>query len=336
VARINKIRATSYRKQLRLAKQFDIKLKSSVLGSDVTNFCLSQLKKRNIQPKGRRYTTDEKVLALALFKQSGRAYSKLRKMFALPTRQTMMAMLNKVPINAGFNQAIFDNLKDAALKLNSRNKMCALIFDEISIMPHIDYIKNSDEFYGFATDTPDIKIADHVLVFYICGIFKKWQQPIYFSFSSSSTKSFVIVDVLKQFIGEIQKCGLKIIATICDQGTANQAGINTLLNESRSIYNSRKLPVKRRIIVQNEEIIPLFDTPHLLKGIRNNLLTKDLIWECNGEIVKGEWNHILQAYLTDQPCGDLRALPKINDLHVIPEKIPKMKVICNKNNIIVV
>jgi hypothetical protein len=59
-------------------------------------------------------------------------------------------------------------------------------------------------------------------------------------------------------------------------------------NESRSIYNSRKLPVKRRIIVQNEEIIPLFDTPHLLKGIRNNFLTNDLIWECNGEIVKGE------------------------------------------------
>jgi hypothetical protein len=125
----------------------------------------------------------------------------------------------------------------------------------------------------------------------------------------------------------IQKCGLKIIATIFNQGAVNQAGINTLLNESRSIYNSRKLPVKRRIMVQNEEIIFLFDTPHLLKGIRNNLLTKDLIWECNGEIVKGEWNHILQAYLTDQPCGDLRALRKINDLHVIPEKIPKMKVI---------
>jgi hypothetical protein len=81
VARINKIRVTSYRKQLRLAKQFDIKLKSSVLGSDATNFCLSQLKKRNIQPKGRRYTTgtDEKVVALVLFKQSGRAYSKLKK-----------------------------------------------------------------------------------------------------------------------------------------------------------------------------------------------------------------------------------------------------------------
>jgi hypothetical protein len=78
VARINKIRATSYRKQLRLAKQFYIKLKSSVLGSDATNFYLSQLKKRNIQPKGRRYTTDEKVVALALFKQSGRAYSKLK------------------------------------------------------------------------------------------------------------------------------------------------------------------------------------------------------------------------------------------------------------------
>lgn len=29
--------------------------------------------------------------------------------------------------------------------------------------------------------------------------------------------------------------------------------------------------------VEDMEIIPLYDPPHLIKGIRNNLLTKDLI-----------------------------------------------------------
>jgi hypothetical protein len=59
-----------------------------------------------------------------------------------------MSMSNKVPINAGLHKLVFGNLKQAASKLNSRDKMCALIFDEMSIMPHIDYDKGTDKFYG--------------------------------------------------------------------------------------------------------------------------------------------------------------------------------------------
>jgi CRISPR/Cas system-associated endonuclease/helicase Cas3 len=154
-----------------------MKLKGTVLGDDAINFCLAQLRKRNVKPKGRKYTTEDKILALAFYKQSGRAYSKLREFFALPTRQTIMSMLNKVPINAGFNKLIFDNLKESASKLNSRDKMCALIFDEMAIMPHIDYDKSTDKFYGFQDfgDSQNFEIADHVLVFYLRGLFRKWQ-----------------------------------------------------------------------------------------------------------------------------------------------------------------
>jgi hypothetical protein len=140
-ARASKKRATQYRERLKMAMNFDIKLRNTVLGNDAINFCLAQLKKRNVQVKGRRYTTDEKIFASALFKQSGRAYTKLRQIFALPTRQTMMGMLNKVPITAGFNKVIFQNLKNAVSKLSNRDKLCTQIFDEMSIMPHIMKLK---------------------------------------------------------------------------------------------------------------------------------------------------------------------------------------------------
>jgi hypothetical protein len=42
-------------------------------------------KKRDVKLKGRKYTTENKILALAFYKQSRRAYSKLREFFALPT-----------------------------------------------------------------------------------------------------------------------------------------------------------------------------------------------------------------------------------------------------------
>jgi hypothetical protein len=118
---------------------------------------------------------------------------------------------------------------------------------------------------------------------------------------------------------------LKIVTTICDQGRQpNQAAINILLKESDK---ERGQQSRRRIItVENQSIIPLYDPPHLIKGIRNNLLTKNLIWEVDGEILTAKWKHITKTYHHDEACGELRPLHKITDLHVIPEKIAKMKV----------
>jgi hypothetical protein len=46
----------------------------------------AQSKKRDVKPKGHKYTTENKILVLAFYKQSRmRAYSKLREFFALPT-----------------------------------------------------------------------------------------------------------------------------------------------------------------------------------------------------------------------------------------------------------
>jgi hypothetical protein len=124
----------------------------------------------------------------------------------------------------------------------------------------------------------------------------------------------------------MQNCGLKILVTICDQGQPKQSAINCLLKESTKSYIEKGQEVKRRIVFRNEEIIPLYNPPHLIKGVRNNMITKNLIWEVNGEVLVAKWKHIKEAYFNDAACGELRVLHKITDLHVIPAKIKKMKV----------
>jgi hypothetical protein len=99
------------------------------------------------------------------------------------------------------------------------------------------------------------------------ALFKKWQQPIYFAFSSSATKPSVLVDLIKFLVQEIQNCGLKILVTICNQGQPNQSAINFLLKECTKSYTEKGQEVKRTIVLGNEEIIPLYDTPHLIKII---------------------------------------------------------------------
>ncbi|KAL1492252.1 hypothetical protein ABEB36_012729 [Hypothenemus hampei] len=85
------------------------------------------------------------------------------------------------------------------------------------------------------------------------------------------------------------------------------------------------------IILNERKIIPLYDPPHLIKGIRNNLLTKNL--EVNYKSIKqGEnreiasWDIIERAYKIDTTDTFNRLMPKITEEHIIKRKIKKMRV----------
>lgn len=67
----------------------------------------------------------------------------------------------------------------------------------------------------------------------------------------------------------------------------------------------------------------IYDPPHLIKGLRNNFLSKDIKYE--NKISK--WSDIVDVYKTDCNHAQSRLLHKLNDEHVLPEKIKKMKVI---------
>lgn len=76
------------------------------------------------------------------------------------------------------------------------------------------------------------------------------------------------------------------------------------------------------IAINGHLLSVIYDPPHLIKGLRNNFLTKNVKYE--GKISK--WDDIVNVYKTDCNHAQMRLLPKLNDEHVIPEKIKKMKV----------
>jgi hypothetical protein len=89
----------------------------------------------------------------------------------------------------------------------------------------------------------------------------------------------------------------------------------------------RKGEVERHDVIKigKSIVIPLFDPPHLLKCIRNNLLTKNLKFVLDSQRV-AKWSHIEDAYFIDRSSGNLRAMPKLTDPHVVLNKIKKMSV----------
>lgn len=83
------------------------------------------------------------------------------------------------------------------------------------------------------------------------------------------------------------------------------------------------------ITIDDQDIIPLFDPSHLLKGIRNTLLDSDLEFDCaeGTERKFASWEIIEQAYymnLTEH--SGYRLMPKITAEHVVKDQVQRKKV----------
>lgn len=143
--------------------------------------------------------------------------------------------------------------------------------DVIKSVPDIGHLRTAD-------------IADHVLVLMLKGIYKQWKQPVCFTFSSGPVKSITLKTLIQEVIQATQETGLKVIATVCDQGAANSAAINILIKTRKEAYVEAGIQDEYfGFLVNNYEIIPLYDVPHMFKGVRNNLLSKNLHFNYKGK-----------------------------------------------------
>lgn len=60
-------------------------------------------------------------------------------------------------------------------------------------------------------------------------------MPLGYGFCNSATRSIQLVRCIKQWLSIIIKCGLKPVATVCDQGGPNIAAINMLIQEANDM-----------------------------------------------------------------------------------------------------
>ncbi|RZC37268.1 hypothetical protein BDFB_013887, partial [Asbolus verrucosus] len=150
-------------------------------------------------------------------------------------------------------------------------------------------------------------------------------------------KSPNMAKYIKATIHEVQAIGLKVVATICDQ--FNKPAINLLIEESRSeLARQGEQHHTYSSFINGEEVMPLYDPPHLLKGIRNNMLNGDVHFKWRSKTYEvAKWEHIIKLYEldgklehgidpTDVNVSDYRMLNRLTDAHVYPNVIKKLKV----------
>ncbi|CAH0555047.1 unnamed protein product [Brassicogethes aeneus] len=238
--------------------------------------------------KGRRYTENDKVFALALLKQTGPAYKYLSNIFSLLSRQTILKFLSKITIRHGFNNVIFDALKAESKNFkNDLDKYGMLILDEMSILTQLGYNRKDDKVVGFdTTETDSSEFANHAQVFMVRGIRQRWKQPMLINFHAGPAKSLYIANTIKTLVKKLKEAGFIVCSVICDQGTNNCAALSSLVKQTREekLRRGEEMDISEFFFeVDGQKIIPLFDPPYLIKCVRNNLLKNNLVYFSNGK-----------------------------------------------------
>lgn len=129
-------------------------------------------------------------------------------------------------------------------KMSEKDKVCILMWDEVSIQPKVTYDTHNDIICGLEDwgNYRTGKVADHALAFMLRGLHSGWKMPISFSFCYKQTNTAQLVRCIKEHIKKISDSGFYIIATVCDQGSSNVAAINDLLLRTKMKRNFEERP----------------------------------------------------------------------------------------------
>lgn len=269
----------------------------------------------NRKKKGYRWSYEDKGLALSLFHASPKAYKLIHKLFILPSIATLKRTMSKIAVYAGFNINILEALKAKLDTMPKGSELCLVAFDEMAIKESVVYNPERDEVEGFEDFGVKGKtqyIANHATVFLVRGLVYKWKQTVGYVLSSGPINSNVLHGLLLECLDNVQTAGLDVKVIIADQGSNNRSMFERYCGATAN---------KPYFEHNGKQIFIMYDPPHLLKNVRNNLKkTGFLIGE--SEIL---WSHIEMFYRFDSQ-NPVRMAPKLSRKHIDPPPFAKMSV----------
>lgn len=186
------------------------------------------------KPKGRRFTQEDKVLVLALYKRSPSGYRLMHSLLILPSITTVKRHCSRIELDTGINDNITKLLKETTSSMqNEKEKVSLLMWDEASLKANLWYSYEKDKIIGFEDfgRRRTSKFADHILVFMIRGLEKNTKFPLSYYFCNAQTTYAQLIECTTENVQLINGCGLELVATVCDQGSSNMKAIKELRKE---------------------------------------------------------------------------------------------------------
>lgn len=291
-----------------------IKYASNYLTDIQLKLFASQIRLGKVMKKGRRYTKTDASFALALHHKSPKAYRFMSKIFALPAVRTLRSWLHSFEFKIGWNECIFKQLKEKADIMDKKDRVCVLMFDAVAIKSGLYYNTSKDKMEGIedlGMYGRSDKVAKYAMVFMVRGLAHKWKQTLGYFLFNSSIKPDTLKNMILNCLTKLQEANLIPKVVICDQDVTN-----------RSVFSKLDISPSSPSIIHNEEDIYFFyDSPHLLKSVRNNFMKYNI--SINNDTAK--WHYIRTFYEKDKEMN-IRLAPKLTDKHIYCNTFDKMRV----------
>ncbi|CAG4957376.1 unnamed protein product [Colias eurytheme] len=294
----------NFRKKLIDIDNFEFKSENAKI------FTKMQLRKQQTKWK-----TSEKNFCLSLYYKSPSMYRHLIKMgLILASPSTIKRWLQRNSCFPGVSKTCFENVKKKFEHASIKEKACVVCFDEMSIMTCLEFNEKHDQIEGFEdygkghrTD----KKAKSVLVFVARGLYVKWKIPLAYFLAHTNVKTEHLKNIIKSVLQKCMESGLLPKAIVCDQGTTNVSALKGMGVNADTPY----------FYIQGSKIFSIFDVPHIMKNLRNNLLTNNFIWD--GKEVS--FKDVVNLYNIDKN-NKSKSIKKITPSHLNPNSFEKMKV----------
>lgn len=184
--------------------------------------------------KGRRFTKNQKIICLSIYKLSTKVYKFLESIFICPSIRSLRRFPCKLNLYTGINANLIEHLKTQVSTIKTeREKAAALMWDEFSVRPFVSYDSKRDFILGFEDfgTKRTSKFADHVLVFMLRCLNTGAKKAISYYFPNNGAAWEQLIVCIKENVRAVKKTGLKLMLTICDQGPSNCKAINELKDQ---------------------------------------------------------------------------------------------------------
>ena len=186
--------------------------------------------------------------------------------------------------------------------------------DELSLKTNLFYDVKNDRIVGledFGCGTQTNKVANQALVLLIRSISGKWKRPLGYALVNGGCPREEMEELMKDAIDKVEGIGLNGAVVMSDMGS-NFQSLATHLGVT---------PEKPWFLHNGQKYFLMFDPPHLIKCIQNNLMNyKFQFGKCTAQ-----WQDIVEFFNKDKKLP-IRAAPKITEKHIRPNNFCKMKV----------
>ena len=252
----------SYGKKARENKALEDALQK--LPKNLANFIRMQMKLHLRKKHGRRYSSEMKSIAISLYHASGKAYRLLSKLFILPEKSSIHRYISKLPSSTGISQAALKIIEKRVKQMSRRDKLCTLCMDEISLKTHLFYTIKSDKIIGLEDFSlyRTNKVASSAVVLLLRSISGNWKQPVAYYLVNGGCPRDELESIMKGAIDRVESIGLNVVAVLSDMGS-NFHSLALHLNIA---------PEHPWFIHNDKKYFVMFDPPHLIKSVRNNLM----------------------------------------------------------------